>query len=373
MSNDLLTSFRLFFAGDVMTGRGIDQILPHPSKPKLYESFVDDARIYTLLAEKENGKINYPVTFEYIWGDALPVWRRLKPNANIINFETAITRSDDYWPKGINYRMHPENITTLSKANIAVCCLANNHILDFGYEGLKETLTVLDNAGIKSAGAGLSIAQAMQPAVITLANQRRIVICSAGMPSSGIPASWQAAQTPGMYYLANTGNVVLHSIAAQLAPYKAARNFIILSIHWGSNWGYTIPSALRAFAHHLIDVAKVDVLFGHSSHHPRAIEIYHGKPILYGCGDFINDYEGITGYEQYRGELTLMYFLDFDYASETLTKITLVPMRIKNFRLQYANTEESQWLLQLVNRYAIDVRFQLIDKPITAFVSAQVT
>src|SRR5262249_13657219 len=134
-SMSILKSFRLFFSGDVMIGRGIDQILPNPSKPQFLESFVDDARVYIPLAKRRNGKIVYPVSLEYIWGDALQVWQKLKPTANIINLETAVTLSDDYWPKGINYRMHPKNIGSLRKANIAVCCLANNHILDWGYDG----------------------------------------------------------------------------------------------------------------------------------------------------------------------------------------------------------------------------------------------
>ena len=129
----------IFLCGDVMTGRGIDQILPHPSPPRIYEACVTDARTYVQLAEEVNGPIPRPVEFSYIWGDALAELRQAAPDARIINLETSVTRSEQAWPKGINYRMHPDNIGCLTVAGIDVCVLANNHVLDYGYSGLIET------------------------------------------------------------------------------------------------------------------------------------------------------------------------------------------------------------------------------------------
>jgi hypothetical protein len=62
-------SLRVFLCGDVMTGRGIDQALPHPVDPVLYEPYVRDAREYVDLAEKAHGAFQRPVTFDYIWGE----------------------------------------------------------------------------------------------------------------------------------------------------------------------------------------------------------------------------------------------------------------------------------------------------------------
>ncbi len=64
-------TLRLFLCGDVMPGRGIDQILPTPSSPELYEPYVRDARDYVALAETRSGAIARPVHHAYIWGDAL--------------------------------------------------------------------------------------------------------------------------------------------------------------------------------------------------------------------------------------------------------------------------------------------------------------
>jgi poly-gamma-glutamate capsule biosynthesis protein CapA/YwtB (metallophosphatase superfamily) len=103
---------RLFLCGDVMSGRGVDQILPHPCEPCLHERYVGSALDYVRLAEQANGAISRPVEFSYIWGAAGEELDRVHPDARIINLETSITRSDEYVHKGINYRMSPENQST---------------------------------------------------------------------------------------------------------------------------------------------------------------------------------------------------------------------------------------------------------------------
>src|SRR6516164_7910981 len=132
---EVADSIRLFLCGDVMTGRGIDQILPHPNAPALHEPSMLSARDYVRLAEAKNGPIARPVEFAYIWGDALAELERRHPDVRIINLETAITTSGAWIPKGINYRMHPDNTPCLTAAGINCCVLANNHTLDYGTLG----------------------------------------------------------------------------------------------------------------------------------------------------------------------------------------------------------------------------------------------
>ena len=127
----------LFLCGDVMLGRGIDQILAHPGDPRLHEPVVRSAIEYVELAEAANGPIQRVVAPDYIWGDALVELARAKPQARIVNLETSVTLSAAYAPKGINYRMNPANVACLTAASIDCCILANNHVLDFGRSGLK--------------------------------------------------------------------------------------------------------------------------------------------------------------------------------------------------------------------------------------------
>jgi len=342
----------LFLCGDVMTGRGIDQILPHPSDPRIHEPYARDARRYVDLAEEQNGHIPRPASFSYIWGDALDELRRMAPEVRIINLETSITQSDDYWQgKGINYRMNPDNIPVITAAGINICTLANNHVLDWGYAGLAETIRTLQKAKIRIAGAGRNLQDAEAPAVLEVPEKGRVIVYSLGMESSGIPSNWATARDkPGVHLLQNLSqNSVLH-LGSKIREVKRQGDIVIASIHWGGNWGYKIPDEQIEFSHRLIDTAGVDVIHGHSSHHVKGIEVYADKPVLYGCGDFINDYEGIGGYESFRADLSLMYFVMMDPASGKLVGLRMIPMRLEKFRVNRASGADATWLRDTLNR-----------------------
>jgi len=342
----------LFLCGDVMTGRGIDQILPHPSKPHLYEPYVRSALGYVELAEQATGPIKRPVDFPYIWGDALAELDRVQPAARIINLETAVTAAEDAWPgKGIHYRMHPANLPCISAARIDCCVLANNHVLDWGYRGLADTVGALRDAGIRTAGAGRDGAEAAAPAAIALPGKGRVLVFAFGMESAGVPREWAAHKDrAGVNLLTDLSARSAERIAGQVGAAKRAGDIVVASIHWGGNWGYEVSPAQREFAHRLIEIAGVDVVHGHSSHHPTGIEVYRDRAILYGCGDFLNDYEGIGGYESFRPDLALMYFPTLHAATGKLTHFALTPTRIRHFRVNRAREEDARWLADVLSR-----------------------
>jgi poly-gamma-glutamate capsule biosynthesis protein CapA/YwtB (metallophosphatase superfamily) len=166
------------------------------------------------LAEQTSGRISQPVDPAYVWDDALDELDRSEPSARVINLETSITRSADYWKgKGINYRMHPDNIACLTAARIDVCTLANNHVLDYAYEGLTETIEALEHAGLRFAGSGLNLGDACQPAVVDFLGGH-LFVWSVGTESSG---------------------------------------------------SYDVPDAHISFAHRLIEKG-IDIVHGHSLH-----------------------------------------------------------------------------------------------------------
>jgi poly-gamma-glutamate synthesis protein (capsule biosynthesis protein) len=343
---------KLFLTGDVMTGRGIDQILPYPSVPFIPESYLDDAREYVTLAERVNGEIPRAVTFDYIWGEGLAILEQFAPEVRLINLETSVTQSDRYWPfKGINYRMHPRNVPCLTAAGIDCCALANNHVLDWGYEGLAETLASLQEAGILPVGAGENATAASAPAILPISDKGRVLVFSLGHESSGIPPEWAATPTkPGVNFLPHLSEQTVQRLGDQVRAVKHPHDLALASIHWGSNWGYDIPAAHREFAHHLIDQAGIDLVHGHSSHHVRALEVYHGKLILYGCGDLINDYEGISGYEAFRDDLGLMVFPTLETETGKLASLAMEPTQIRQFQLQRAPLADCEWLGATLNR-----------------------
>ncbi|WP_308363904.1 MULTISPECIES: CapA family protein [unclassified Microbulbifer] len=353
---------RLILAGDVMTGRGVDQILPHPSPAQIYEPYMRSAQGYVALAEQHSGPIPQPAEPAYLWGDALAAMDARAPDFRIINLETAVTRSEDYWPgKGINYRMHPDNVSCLEAARIDACGLANNHVLDWGYEGLAETVATLRNADIETAGAGENSIAAGAPAVLSH-NSRRVLLFAFGHPSSGVPDEWRArADKPGVNVLQDLSEKSAQQLADEVDCYRRPGDLTVMSIHWGGNWGYRIAQAQRDFAHALIDHTGVDLVFGHSSHHPQGNEIYRERAVLYGCGDLINDYEGIGGHEEYRSQLRLLYCVDLDRDSGALRRLELIPFEMYRFRLRRVSAEQREWLHRTLKRECRRLGSELIE------------
>jgi poly-gamma-glutamate synthesis protein (capsule biosynthesis protein) len=339
----MVAAINLFLCGDVMTGRGVDQVLPHPDDPALHEGHVHSALDYVRLAETANGPIARPMGPADIWGDALAEWRRARPDLRIGNLETSVTRSDDWLDKGINYRMSPQNAQTLKAAGFDGCVIANNHVLDWGRRGLLDTLDTLRSLGIKTAGAGRDAAEAADPMVLEVPSRGRVVVFAMAAESSGTPGDWAAG--PGRPGVNVTGlsEGEARQIAQRIDDMKRPGDVVVVSIHWGANWGYAVPDCQARFARALIDLAGVSIVYGHSSHHPKGLELHHGRLILYGCGDFINDYEGISGYGEFRPELSLMYFAETDPRSGSVTGLTMTPLRIRRLRLERA-PEEAAWL-----------------------------
>ena len=344
---------RLFLCGDVMLGRGIDQVLPHPSNPCLFEAWVRSALDYVRLAERACGPIGRGLDYAYPWGEALGVLERMQPHARIVNLETAVTTSDDAQPgKGIHYRMNPANLPCLTRAGIDCCVLANNHVLDWGRAGLAQTLECLRTAGLRTAGAGASAQEAAAPAVVRLpAGRGRVLVFGLAAASSGVPVGWAAtASAGGVNFLRQPCVQAADAVAEATARQRQPDDIVVVSVHWGGNWGFEIPHEEREFAHRLVDAGGADIVHGHSSHHVKGMELRAGKLILYGCGDFLNDYEGIGGYGGLRPDLSLMYFPECDPATGRLLAMRAVPMRLRRFRLERAPADGVAWLRRTLDR-----------------------
>ncbi len=341
----------LFVCGDVMTGRGVDQILPHPGAARIFEEYAHSARHYVEAAERVSGRIARHVDFSYIWGEALDELERMRPDARIINLETAITTSAKPWPgKGVHYRMHPRNIGCLLAAHVDCCVLANNHVLDWGHNGLRQTLDSLHAEGIKTAGAGADASESRTPALISSPGGRVLVFAFANA-DSGVPEGWAAtAEHSGIELLPDYSEQTVARIAQRVSSVKQPGDVVLVSIHWGSNWGYAVPQAHRHFARRLIDTAGVDLVHGHSSHHAKGLEVYRDRLILYGCGDLINDYEGIGDPGPWRSGLALLYFPRIERATGRLLSLGMTPVQRWRLRLQRAAEADCAWLLDMLNR-----------------------
>jgi poly-gamma-glutamate capsule biosynthesis protein CapA/YwtB (metallophosphatase superfamily) len=354
----------LFLCGDVMLGRGVDQILPHPGDPVLRETYIHDARAYVGLAEAANGPIPQPAGFAWPWGEALPVLEDAAPDVRVINLETAVTRDGPFAPcKGVHYRMSPANLPCLAALRPDVCVLANNHVLDFGRPGLEETLDSLARAGLRTAGAGRDATAAGRPSIVPLSAGGRVLVFSFGMPSSGIPEDWAATEErSGVDFVAGPTVTAGAAFADRLRQLKRPGDIAVASVHWGPNWGYDISRAEIRFAHTLVD-AGVDIVHGHSSHHPRPLETYRGRLVLYGCGDLVDDYEGIGGYERYRDDLRLLYLVSVDPDTGRLAGVRIVPLQARRMRLEHASAKDTAWLRTVLDEFSRELGTRVDREP----------
>ncbi|MFF8973438.1 CapA family protein [Streptomyces sp. NPDC014995] len=341
----------LFLCGDVMLGRGVDQILPHPGSPELREDYVRDARAYVRLAESVNGPVPAPVDPSWPWGDALRWLDEYAPHVRIVNLETSVTRGGAFAPgKAIHYRMHPANLPALTVARPDVCVLANNHVLDFGRPGLEETLDSLSRAGLRAAGAGRSAAEAYAPVAVSVPGGGRVLVFALGARSGGVPLEWAATpSTAGVAHVPELSADTAASVVRHVREVRRPGDLAVVSVHWGSNWGYRVPRDQVRFARLLVD-GGVDLVHGHSSHHPRPVEVYRDRLVLHGCGDFIDDYEGISGYEEYRDDLRIAYLVTVEGDTGRLSGLRMLPLRARRMRLEPAPDGDRAWLRNVLDR-----------------------
>lgn len=347
---------RLMLCGDVMLGRGIDQVLPHPGDPALPQSSRKgrDARLYVALAELRNGPLPRRREADYVWGDGPGLFAALRPDLRLVNLETAVTARGTPWPgKKVHYRLHPKNIAVLRSAGIDFCALANNHTLDFGYDGLADTLEALAHAGIPHAGAGSDRGEAVAPAVLRLASGGRVLAFSAATTSSGCPAVWGAEAQRAGINLVRLDDAGLAALRAAIAEVRRPGDRVVVSLHWNDNYVRGVHPIERAFAQRLVDEAGVDLVHGHSSHHVRGIEVHSGRLILYGCGDLVNDYEGILklpGQLAFEPDLGLVYLARLGADDGRLLGLEMVPTRMLRLQLCRAGRPAAGRLAALLNR-----------------------
>lgn len=243
----------------------------------------------------------------YVWGDTLPVLAQA--DLRLANLECVLAAGGVPWPgKAFHFRSAPKNIVCLTAAGIDAVSLANNHTLDYGPDAMLETIALLDAAGIRHAGAGADAEAAWAPTV-----------ARAGGFDVGLVAftdntpDWAAGEgVAGVAYApVHPAGPLTRRLRRLVREARDAVDVLIVSAHWGGNWGRDVPDGHRALAHALVDDGA-DVVFGHSPHIVRGVEVYEGRPIIYSAGDFIDDY-AIDPQE--RNDQSLVFTLDLDGAS----------------------------------------------------------
>ncbi len=172
-----------------------------------------------------------------------------------------------------------------------------------------------------------------------------VVVFAFASTTSGVSRRWAAtAERPGVDLLGDLSEASVSDVVDAIERVRQPGDIVVISIHWGPNWGYDVPPEQRRFARALVERGDVSIVHGHSSHHAKTIEVHRNRLILYGCGDFLNDYEGIGGYETFRADLPLMHFADLDCATGELIALEIIPLQTRRLRLVRASQADAEWL-----------------------------
>lgn len=291
----------LAFVGDIMLGRGVTEELAR--RPP-----------------------------EWPLGDTAPI---LCGAAAVIgNLECAVTQRTRPWapPKVFHFRADPAAAAVLRAANVRCVSLANNHALDFGRDGLLETLEVLRRAGIGWAGAGRDAVEAAAPAVFDAAGIAVGVVAF----TDNEPPFAAGPDLPGTNYLRiDTGRSTLERVGGSLAEARSrGARLVVLSLHWGPNMRSAPPEAFRDFAHAAVALGA-DVVHGHSAHVFQAVEVHRGRSILYDTGDFLDDYAVDP---VLRNDRSFVFLLEIEDGRPR--RLRMVPVRLGYARVQLARGEE---------------------------------
>jgi poly-gamma-glutamate capsule biosynthesis protein CapA/YwtB (metallophosphatase superfamily) len=304
-----------------------------------------------MLGRRVADALNYHMGPEEPWGGVMALLDAA--DLRIINLECAITDNEQPWTrtaKVFHFRTPPSAIETLRTARIDACSLANNHTLDFEEQGLLDTLEHLDAAGIRHAGAGRNQEEALDPAILIVPadHTHRVALLAF---TDNEPSFAAGADRPGTNYLpVSLRPEVLRRVErAVSAVREVGVATVIFSNHWGPNMVQRPKEIFRRFARAVIDLG-VDIYYGHSAHVFQGVEIYHGKPILYDTGDFIDDY---AVNRELRNDWS--FFFRVSVEEGRFERLDLIPVKLSYARVDLATGGEREIILDRMERLSAEM------------------
>lgn len=248
------------------------------------------------------------------------------------NLETPITQGPEIPNFEIIFRSNPGTEQALKKAGFSILSLANNHTLDFGEKGLKDTFNFLEGAGIKYVGAGQNEQEAYQPVYIE--NKGIKFAFLAYTDSYFVPAYYEASANRF-----GTAFMRIEKMTEAVKEAKQKADFVIVSMHAGIEYARKPNNSQINFAHAAVD-AGADLVIGHHPHVVQTMEKYKGKYIFYSLGNFVFDQPQLQ--ETKEGLAIKVYF-----SKDGINKISLLPVVMENLaQPEMANKNKADKILQ---------------------------
>jgi poly-gamma-glutamate capsule biosynthesis protein CapA/YwtB (metallophosphatase superfamily) len=233
----------------------------------------------------------------------------------LANFENPVIRDAVYHPDATTFTGHLRLMPVLDQAGLDGVTLGNNHILDAGTTGLNETMRHLDDAGILHAGAGMDLAEARKPMVFDLGGTKVGVLSYLDVPSYGW--AWATQSAPG------TAPLLRNVMEEDIERLRSRVDLILVMPHWGKEYIATPEPQQVDLAHAALDTGA-DLVIGGHAHWPKGIEIYEGKPIFYGVGNFLLD-------QSWSEETSTGIFAEITLYGDDVVQVRPVPFIMLDF------------------------------------------
>ena len=198
----------------------------------------------------------------------------------IANNEFAVTNGDNKINKLYNFKAKPERLDIYKEMGVDLVSLANNHVYDYGEDGLLDTIKYLNEHDIPNIGAGKNIDEATKPYYF-IAGGYKFSFISASRAEKNVVTPSAENNKPGIFWCYNP-ELLIETIKKE----KEVSDFVILLIHWGREDSHELEEVQMETGKLYID-AGADIVIGSHAHMLQGFEFYNNKLIAYNLGDFI--------------------------------------------------------------------------------------
>jgi len=262
-----------------------------------------------------------------------------KSHINLVNLETVITDKGKMFPKGekrpyyFSSNFILANLLIDMKVDVAVT--ANNHAMDFSYEGLNTQNNWLLNNDIVSVGSGINLKQAREPKYIKYSDTVVSFISFCCVMPKGLGATDEHS---GIFYIDEIEKIA-STLKDIIQEAKQNSHIVIVTPHWLENWVESPGREIKLQAKKMIDLG-VDAILGHSSHLLNKIDIYKGKPIIYDMGTFLVD--SISGNSELKYSALFQLYVN----DKSLSALSIIPVKLDRNTVKKANDKEKEHIFK---------------------------
>jgi poly-gamma-glutamate synthesis protein (capsule biosynthesis protein) len=317
----MVNTLTLLLAGDAMLGRGVNEVMLHDGPAYPFESLAPFTNTADLF---------------------------------FANLECAITARKSIYSgprKHFYFCADPIAAESLVYAGVDLVSLANNHALDADYDGLLDTLKILDEKGIAHVGAGADLDAACRPAILS-AHGISIGVLGYCNHQQDFAAT---AIKPGIHYVNFSDQHSISNMLQEISLLAGQTDHVVVSLHWQPNWVIQIDKLYRRLARNFTE-AGARIVWGHSPHHFQGVEWINSNAVIYSSGGLVDDYatDPVFGNDR-----QLLFEL-------TLSKQKLEQLRAHPVKLHYAHTQMAEggarrWIVQQFTRMCHDVGSEIIE------------